>query len=91
MDVLPEYFPYRDGGCDVSPSCLRCPLAQCKYDSDASGNRDWLARLRRDSRDRQVLDARRCGSATINDLARRFGLSVRTVHRILAKGDDSGS
>jgi len=86
MDVLPEYFPYRDDGCDVSRTCLRCPLPQCKYD-----NPGWLARVRRDTRDQQVLAAHRCGNDSINDLARRFGLSIRTVHRILAKGEDSGS
>lgn len=85
MDVLPEYFPYRDDGCDVSPTCLRCPLPQCKYD-----NPGWLARVRRDARDRQVSRLHRDGGATINELARRFGLSVRTVHRILAKGSDDG-
>ena len=25
-----DYFP--DTGCEVSPSCLRCPLAKCIYD-----------------------------------------------------------
>ena len=40
MDMLPEHFPYRDDGCDVSPSCLRCPLPRCKYDSDEDGNRN---------------------------------------------------
>ncbi|MBI2171005.1 MAG: hypothetical protein HYU30_03135 [Chloroflexi bacterium] len=85
MDTLPEYFPYKDDGCEVSPTCLRCPLPQCKYDDPG-----WLARVRRDLRDRQVVEARRCGDVTIGDLARRFGLSVRTVHRILGKGQENG-
>ena len=55
MDTLPEYFPYRDDGCDVSTSCLGCPLPQCKYDSDASGNRNWLQQERRAERDSRVL------------------------------------
>lgn len=81
MDTLPEYFPYRDDGCEVSPTCLRCPLPRCKYDDPGC-----LARARRDLRDQQVLDARHSGDVTINELARRFGLSVRTVHRIVGKG-----
>ncbi|MBI4338791.1 MAG: hypothetical protein HY680_02420 [Chloroflexi bacterium] len=91
MDTLPEYFPYKDGGCDVSPSCLRCPLPQCKYDADASGNRDWLARVRRSDRDRQVLQAWRRERPSVLELARRFRISQRTVHRILAKGDEDGA
>ncbi|MFC1961784.1 hypothetical protein ACFLWN_01880 [Chloroflexota bacterium] len=31
-DLLPEYFHYRDEGCEVATSCLKCPLAQCVYD-----------------------------------------------------------
>ena len=32
LELLPERYPYRDEGCEVSPSCLKCPLPQCKYD-----------------------------------------------------------
>ncbi len=31
-DQSPEYYHYEDTGCEVSPSCLNCPLPQCKYD-----------------------------------------------------------
>lgn len=24
---------HQDGGCDVSPSCLRCPFPECRYDA----------------------------------------------------------
>lgn len=85
MDVLPEHFPYRDDGCGVSPSCLRCPLRQCRYDSDANGNRNWLQREGRAHRDSQVLQTRRREGATVVELARRFAISQRTVHRILAR------
>ena len=80
MDVLPEHFPYRDGGCEVSPSCLRCPLRQCKYDDPG-----WLQRERRGQRDNQVLQVRRQEGVTVPELARRFAISQRTVHRILAR------
>ena len=26
IDALPEHYPYRDNGCNVSASCLNCPL-----------------------------------------------------------------
>ena len=79
VDALPEFFPYRDDGCEVSPSCLRCPLPQCRYDDPLAYQRD----LRRE-RDDAVLQVRLQG-VTIAELARRFDLSVRTVHRILHK------
>ena len=31
-DTLPENTRYKDDGCDVSSSCLGCPLAKCRYD-----------------------------------------------------------
>ncbi|MFH1140946.1 MAG: hypothetical protein V1724_04625 [Chloroflexota bacterium] len=82
MDVLPEYFPYRDDGCDVSASCLACPLPTCKYDDP-----DRFHRERRAHRDQQVMEARLRDGVTIIELSRRFQISQRTVHRILARGD----
>lgn len=57
MDVLPERYPYRDEGCEVSPSCLECPLPQRKYDDPG-----WLQRYKRNERDREVLTAMRQGA-----------------------------
>ena len=31
-EALPEYANYKDEGCELAPSCLRCPFARCKYD-----------------------------------------------------------
>jgi len=80
MDVLPEHFPYRDDGCDMSSSCLRCQLRQCKYDDPG-----WLQREHRAHRDNRVLQVRRTEGVTVVELARRFAISQRTVHRILAR------
>ncbi len=79
VDALPEFFPYRDTGCDVSPSCLRCPLARCKYDDPG-----WYHREQREQRDQEVVLVRRTQGATIPQLAQRFGVSERTIHRILS-------
>ncbi len=85
MDVLPEHFPYHDKGCNVSPSCLHCPLRQCRHDDPG-----WLRREGRAQRDTQVLHARRREGATILELARRYSISERTVHRILARAQNGG-
>ena len=77
-DTLPENATYRDDGCDVSPSCLNCPLPICKYDDP-----DYLRRTARSARDRAILDVRRREALTVPVLAVRFGVSIRTVHRAL--------
>ncbi|MBI2872962.1 MAG: hypothetical protein HYY00_07240 [Chloroflexi bacterium] len=84
VDALPEYFTYRDDGCEVSPSCLGCPLPRCKYD-DPGG----FYREQRRERDREVLSFRGRTGASVVQLARRFGVSTRTIQRILATGEDA--
>ena len=82
VDVVPERYPYRDEGCDVSSSCLRCPLPQCKYDDPG-----WFHRQRRDRRDDEVIEAMREGGLSVADLAARFAgpggpLRPEPAHRV---------
>jgi hypothetical protein len=77
-DTLPENFAYRDDGCDVSPSCLNCPLPVCKYDDP-----DYLRRTARGARDEAIIEARERDRLPVPALASRFGVSTRTVHRVL--------
>ena len=77
-DTLPENSNYRDDGCDISRSCLNCPLPICKYDDP-----DYLRRTARSARDRAILDVRRREALSVPVLAARFGVSTRTVHRVL--------
>ncbi len=80
FDTLPELTAYRDEGCEVSPTCLECPLPRCKFDDP-----DWYRRLRLASRDARVLEALRTERDRPAELARRFGVSVRTVQRIMKR------
>jgi hypothetical protein len=82
-DALPEHMAYRDGGCDLAPSCLRCPLERCRYD-EPGGARGLL----QGARDVEVWRRRESGCA-INTLAKEYGLSRRSVFRILARGRDA--
>ena len=77
-DALPEYIRYQDNGCEVHPSCLTCPLNRCRYDEPGG-----LRALINADRDRKILELR-LGGATVDDLAGRFGVSRRTVFRILS-------
>jgi hypothetical protein len=83
-DALPEEIDYRDDGCDVHPRCLTCPLPRCRYD-EPGGVRAMLNSYR----DEQVVALRRDG-ARIDQIAERYGLSRRTVFRILSTSLKTG-
>ena len=78
-DAYPEFFRYRDEGCDVSPHCLTCPLVRCRYEVPGG-----LRALRNAERDPEIVAARLVG-AGIDELAGRFGLSRRSVFRVLSR------
>jgi len=78
-DLLPEHIHYRDEGCDLFPACLRCPLPTCRYDEPGR-----LQREARQGRDREVL-RRFASGASPRELASAFGMSVRTIYRILER------
>lgn len=76
-DALPEYTHYRDDGCEVHPHCLSCPLPRCRYEEPGG-----LRALLNERRDRQMVELRLRG-ASVEELADRFGVSRRTVFRVL--------
>ncbi len=77
-DALPDYTRYRDDGCDIHPHCLTCPLSRCRYDEPGG-----LRALLNAHRDRQIVEMRLRG-VPVDDLAGRFGVSRRTVFRVLS-------
>jgi hypothetical protein len=79
-DKLPERTAYKDDGCDVSDSCFVCPLWQCKYDDPF-----WYQQYRKNGRDSEVISVYKTEGATIHQLAQRFGVSARTIHRALRR------
>jgi hypothetical protein len=79
-DTLPENTRYKDDGCDASDSCLDCPLALCKYDDPG-----WLQRESRRTRDDEIFRLRE-ERVPVAEISKRFGISTRTVHRIVQRG-----
>ncbi|MBI2724012.1 MAG: hypothetical protein HYX50_03020 [Chloroflexi bacterium] len=77
-DTLPEHTEYRDTGCALSPSCLRCPLPRCQFDEHSGARRMVTAR-----RDSEIALLRRRYRAPIDLLAQTYGLSRRSIFRIL--------
>ncbi|MCX5994857.1 MAG: helix-turn-helix domain-containing protein [Chloroflexi bacterium] len=79
-DRLPDYSEYHDQGCDLSPSCLKCPLPKCRHDVQVEGKRG--ARL---LRDRAILRQRSLAGKSVAELATEFDLSKRTIQRIIRR------
>ena len=79
-DALPEHASFQDLGCELAPSCLRCPLVRCRYDEPGGARK-----IRQDPRD-ETIRVRRAEGAEIDALASEFGLSRRSVFRVLARG-----
>ena len=81
IDALPEYTDYDDKGCDLYPSCLRCPLPRCRYD-EPGGAPSML----RTGRDAAILRVAERDGVSVDRLAEMFGLSRRTIFRVLRAG-----
>ena len=79
-DDASEFYHYVDTGCEASDSCLDCPLPQCRYDDPA-----WYQRNRRLARDFRIVHTMQKEALSIEDTAERFGITNRTVFRILQR------
>ena len=90
-DTMPEaHFgsgEYQDKGCTtdglVIPSCLACPLPECKYDNPSQRSE------RQDTRDQAVYLLLTKGKRKVADIAVEYNISTRTVHRIKKRGKKS--
>jgi len=79
LDSLPEEWDYRDDGCDLAPSCLRCPFPRCRYDEEGG-----IAGYLRRQRDSELRRLRHEEGLAPTELAARFHVSLRSVYRIVA-------
>ncbi len=74
---------YIDTGCEVSPSCLNCPLPVCKYDAPAQ-----YGLLRRQQRDQEKITVMQREGLTMKAAAEQFGITERTMFRILRRNKE---
>lgn len=86
MDALPENTAYADSGCDLYPSCLRCPLPRCRYDEPGGASN-----MLRTGRDATILRLAFDDGVPVERLAEMFGVSRRTVFRVLRAGRLAGA
>ncbi len=80
-DALPEHTRYADSGCELYPSCLTCPLPKCRYDEPGGA-----AAMLRNGRDASILRLADEDGMTVDRLAEQFGVSRRTIFRVLHTG-----
>lgn len=80
FDFDGEFDHYADTGCAASPSCLQCPLPQCKHDDPI-----WFQLYLRLARDRERCSAMTREGLTVEEAAERFGVQVRTVYRMMRR------
>lgn len=81
VDALPEHTDYSDKGCDLFPSCLNCPLPRCRYEEPGGA-----AALMRSGRDASIIRMADVEGLSVDALAQMFGLSRRTIFRVLRAG-----
>lgn len=84
LDRAPESV-VPDTGCEESPTCLDCPLPQCKYDDSAA-----YRTTRRQRRYEQIMAVYRGGGLSVFEVSERFDVSPRTVHRALRQARRPG-
>ena len=83
----PEGAEYEDlpsleqDGCQFSASCLQCPLPVCKHEMSREELKKHL-RARQDAETVRNMKERRLSP---KETANEFGISVRTVYRILER------
>ncbi len=75
-----EYYHYEDTGCEVTSSCLVCPLSRCRYDDPA-----WYQRLRRAAKDMRVWRAVESEGLTAEEAAVKFSVTERTIFRMISR------
>jgi hypothetical protein len=73
---------YRDDGCEVNDSCLTCPLPRCRYEEPGG-----LRAIMNEARDNEIIELRGRG-VSVDAIADRFGVSRRTVFRVLGAASD---
>ena len=84
--TVQETKHYEDKGCQASPSCLTCPLPQCKYDDPS-----WFHKLKQVKKDLSILNEMQAENLTVDETAKRFSVSTQTILRILRRSPESGA
>ena len=72
-----------DDGCEVSRSCLKCPLPQCRYDNPVG-----YQAFKRNQKDQEWFKIAKEEGLSNQQAADRFGVTPRTMFRIKARAQN---
>ena len=77
-----EYMDWKDTGCEISKSCLQCPLPVCKHDSPI-----WFSKYKNIAKYRVLFHLLSLPHTTedIFNMATHYNLASRTVFRLKTK------
>ena len=79
LDLKKEEINFKDSGCRFSSSCLNCPIEICIYDDP-----ELVRNLEKSIRDNNIIKDRAEGLSN-EQIAKKYNISVRTVHRSFKK------
>jgi hypothetical protein len=77
-DSRPEFVHYKDEGCELAPSCLECPFEKCILEEGG------IASVLKKERNQEIKNLATQGITEL-ELAERYGVSLRTIQRILSR------
>ncbi len=82
-DLPPEFTRYRDEGCEHAVRCLDCPFDTCLYEKPGGKERFFKSR-----RNGEIVKRHTEGKTTA-EIAAGFGVSERTIQRIVKSFTDT--
>lgn len=75
-DGVFDWDSYKDVGCELSPSCLNCPLERCKYDEP-----DITPQMRRRREKLTRASALISEGKNVYEIAKIMGVSLRSAYK----------
>lgn len=84
LQALLDYDLSLDNGCDFYPDCAQCLRRRTVLCTNEQRGLAWRLRLKERA---GKVKARKAQGATIDQLAKEFGVSTKTIKRDLKEGD----
>ena len=84
-DATTESRKKEDTGCQISTSCIKCPLSRCKHDDPV-----WFQYHLRMAPSLKIWQTMVREDLTTDQAAERFSVSVRTIFRIMRRCQEAG-
>jgi hypothetical protein len=82
-DALPENTDFKDTGCELAPSCLRCPFEVCRFDpvGETGKYQGHVIQAKKLDKRRARVDELLGSGLVGREVAAALSISLRTVYR----------